>query len=177
MKRPTLYSIGRHELVLNDRNKWTLTFAVAFGALVLAVAYVGIQAEGYSGLQNFTRTSVSILNLVLYIASLVALTMGTLSFTRDKGSAELLFSQPVSRSQVLLGKFLGLFFSILLSTRGGFSVTGLLIGLQTGMSGLVRYALLVLFSLGLSLAFLSLAVLVAIASKRKAKALGVALFL
>lgn len=177
MKRPTLYSIGRHELVLNVRNKWTLTFAVAFGALVLAVAYVGIQAEGYSGLQNFTRTSVSILNLVLYIVPLVALTMGTLSFTGDKGSAELLFSQPISRSQVLLGKFLGLFFSILLSTLGGFSVAGLLIGLQSGVSGLVRYGLLVLFSLGLSLAFLSLAVLVAIASKRKAKALGAALFL
>lgn len=177
VKNPMLYSIARHELVLNVRNKWTLTFAIAFGALVLAVAYVGIQAEGYSGLQNFTRTSVSILNLVLYIVPLVALTMGTLSFTGDKGSAELLFSQPVSRSQVLLGKFFGLFFSILLSTLGGYSVAGLMIGLQSGATGLVRYGLLVVFSLGLSLAFLSLAVLVAIASKRKAKALGTALFL
>ena len=177
MNSPPLSAIARHELVLNVRNKWTLTFAVAFGALVLAVAYVGIQAEGYSGLQNFTRTSVSILNLVLYIVPLVALTMGTLSFTGDKGSAELLFSQPVSRSQVLLGKFLGLFLSMVLSTLGGFSVAGFVIGLQSGVAGLVRYGLLVVLSLGLSLAFLSLAVLVAVASKRKAKAFGVALFL
>ncbi len=39
---------------------------------------------GY-GLQNFTRTSASILNLVLYGVPLVALTMGTLSFTTGQG--------------------------------------------------------------------------------------------
>lgn len=177
MRRSAILSIGRQELVINIRNKWTLTFAVAFGALVLAVSYVGIQSEGYSGLQNFTRTSASILNLVLYIVPLVALTMGTLSFTGDKGSIELLYSQPVSRGAVLVGKMVGLFISIVLSTLGGFSLAGFLIGMQAGTEGLFRYGLLVVFSLGLSMAFLSLAVLVAVASKRKAKSFGAALFL
>ncbi len=79
-------------------------FALVFGLLVVSNCYVGMMAEGYSGMEGFTRTSASLLNLVLYIVPLVALTMGTQSFTSDKGSAELLFSQPVSRMEVIIGK-------------------------------------------------------------------------
>ena len=53
--------------------------------------------------------------------------MGTLSFTGDKGTMDLLFSQPVVRGEVLIGKWLGLFYSIALSTLGGFSIAGGLI--------------------------------------------------
>ena len=84
--------IARQELTVNIRNKWTILFAIVFGALVVGLSYFGIMAEGFSGMQNFTRTSASILNLVLYIVPLVSLVMGTLSFTGDKGSTELLFS-------------------------------------------------------------------------------------
>ncbi len=72
-------------------------------------------------MQNFTCISASLLNLVLYLVPQVALTMGTLSFTGDKGATELLFSQPVLRSEVQLGKLLGVFWPITLSTLIGFT--------------------------------------------------------
>jgi Cu-processing system permease protein len=172
-----IYDISLQELAINIRNKWTIIFALVFGVLVVSISYVGLMAEGFSGMQNFTRTSASLLNLVLYIVPLVALTMGTLSFTGDKGSMELLFSQPVSRSEVLLGKFLGVFLSIALSTLIGFALAGALVIVSNGTKGLASYVSFVLLSLGLSLAFLSISVLVAAASKRKAKAFGIALFL
>jgi Cu-processing system permease protein len=173
----TIYDIAQQELTINIRNRWTIIFAVVFGTLVVGISYFGIMAEGFSGMQNFTRTSASLLNLVLYIVPLVALTMGTLSFTGDKGSTELLFSQPVSRSEVLLGKLLGVFFSITLSTLIGFTLAGTVVMLASGADGLLRYASFVLLSLLLSLVFLSIAVLVSTASKRKSKAFGFALFL
>lgn len=172
-----IYTIAQHELVINVRNKWTLIFAVVFGVLVVSISYVGILTEGYSGLQNFTRTSASLLNLVLYIVPLVALTMGTLSFTGDKGSTELLFSQPLSRTEVLCGKWLGVFLSIALSTLIGFALAGVIVVLASGVDGLVRYVSFVVLSLALSMIFLSIAVLVSTASKRKSKAFGIALFL
>lgn len=172
----TILEIARQELIVNIRNRWTVIFALVFGALVVSISYFGIMAEGFSGMQNFTRTSASILNLVLYIVPLLALTMGTLSFTGDKGSTELLYSQPVSRSEVMVGKLLGLFASIALSTLLGFTVAGSIIVAQSGPDGFLRYAILVLLSLALSLVFLSLAVVIATASKRKSKAFGVALF-
>ena len=172
-----IYDISRQELVINIRNKWTVIFAVVFGALVISISYFGVMAEGFSGMQSFTRTSASLLNLVLYIVPLVALTMGTLSFTGDKGSTELLYSQPLLRSEVLLGKLLGTFFSIALSTLIGFTLSGAIVVASTGAEGLSRYVSFVILSLALSLVFLSLAVLTSTISRRKAKAFGMALFL
>ncbi|HET6271447.1 MAG TPA: ABC transporter permease subunit [Bacteroidota bacterium] len=177
MDLTTIYHIARAELVITIRNRWTVIFALVFGGLVVSIAYFGIIAEGFSGLQSFTRTSASLLNLVLYVVPLVSLTMGTLSFTGDKGAAELLFSQPLTRSEVILGKLLGLFFSISLSTLIGFTLAGGIIMVGNGPEGVVPYALFVLLSLALSLVFLGIAVLVATVNRRKSRAFGVALFL
>jgi len=177
MDLTTIYHIARAELVITIRNRWTVIFALVFGGLVVSIAYFGIIAEGFSGLQSFTRTSASLLNLVLYVVPLVSLTMGTLSFTGDKGATELLFSQPLTRSEVILGKLLGLFFSISLSTLIGFTLAGGIIMVGNGPEGVVPYALFVLLSLALSLVFLGIAVLVATVNRRKSRAFGVALFL
>lgn len=177
METRIVVDIARQELVINIRNKWTLSFALVFAALVVGVSYFGMMAEGFSGLQNFTRTSASLLNLVLYIVPLVSLVMGTLSFTGDKGSTELLFSQPLTRTEVLLGKLLGVFASITLSTFFGFAVAGIIVMIAAGTDGLMRYGFFVMISLLLSLVFLSLSVLASTMSKRKAKAFGVSLFL
>ncbi len=168
--------IARQELLVNIRNKWTIIFAVVFGVLVVSISYIGIMAEGFSGMQNFTRTSASILNLVLYIVPLVALIMGTLSFTGDKGTTELLFSQPIFRSEVLVGKLLGLFFSLSLSMLLGFIVAGGIIFSVTGAEGVVQYFIFVMLSLLLALVFLVVAVVVSIANKRKSKSFGISLF-
>lgn len=172
-----ILDIGRQEFVINVRNRWTVIFATVFGVLILSVSYFGILAEGFSGMQNFTRTSATLLNLVLYIIPLVALTMGTVSFTGDKGSMELLFSQPLSRGEILIGKWFGVLISIGVSTLMGFTLAGALIIFVSGSEGLLRYAAFVLLSLVLSVVFLSVAVLVATLNGRKSRAFGVALFL
>jgi Cu-processing system permease protein len=177
MDREMIAAIGRQELVINVRNKWTLIFALLFGVLVVGVSYFGMMAEGFSGLQNFTRTSTSLLNLVLYIVPLVALVMGTLSFTGDKGSTELLFSQPLTRSEVLVGKLLGVFASITLSMLFGFAIAGIIVLFAAGTDGLFRYLFLVTVSIALAFVFLSLSVLSSTMANRKVKAFGVSIFL
>lgn len=177
MINTTLISrIARQELLVNIRNKWTVIFAGVFGLLIVGISYIGIMAEGFSGMQNFTRTSASMLNLVLYIVPLVALIMGTLSFTSDRGTTELLFSQPVFRSEVLLGKILGLFYSLSLSMLVGFLVAGGIILSVTGEEGMLQYGIFVLLSLLLALVFLVVAVVIATANKRKSRSFGIALF-
>lgn len=177
MINTTLISrIARQELLVNIRNKWTVIFAGVFGLLIVGISYIGIMAEGFSGMQNFTRTSASMLNLVLYIVPLVALIMGTLSFTSDRGTTELLFSQPVFRSEVLLGKILGLFYSLSLSMLAGFLVAGGIILSVTGEEGMLQYGIFVLLSLLLALVFLVVAVVIATANKRKSRSFGIALF-
>jgi Cu-processing system permease protein len=103
--------------------------------------------------------------------------MGTLSFTSDASANEILYSQPVSRVDVMLGKLLGLFASILISTFVGFGLAGVIIGVKAGAEGASRYPILVAFSLLLALVFLNLSALISAICKRKTKAFGLAVFI
>jgi len=154
-----------------------LVFPAAFGALSLAISYFGMVTAGAIGFQGFARTSASLLNLVLYVVPLLSLSMGVVSLTGEKASNELLFSQPVTRSEILLGKVLGLFASILTSTFFGFGVAGVVIAATGGSEGALRYPIFVGLALFHALIFVSLAALVSTFCQRKAKAFGVALFL
>lgn len=169
-------TIARQELVINIRNRWTLVFACVFGVLVLSISYFGLVSSGTVGFQGFARTSASLINMVLYIVPLVALITGTLSFTSEKSAGELLFSQPVTRGEILLGKFFGLFASILTATLIGFGLAGVVIATNAGTEGSLRYPAFVAFSLLLALIFLSLSAFISSLCQRKSKSLGVALF-
>ncbi len=170
-------TIAKQEFIINVRNKWTLLFAIIFALLVLAISYFGLVTAGVTGFQGFVRTSASMLNLVLYLIPLVSLTMGTLSFTGDKGATELLFSQPVTRPEILLGKLSGLFAAISTATLIGFGLAGLIVSANTGSEGATRYPLFIAFALALALIFLILSSLIAILCGGKAKTFGLTLFL
>lgn len=176
MDTNAITTIARQELVINIRNRWTLVFACVFGVLVLSISYFGLVTAGTVGFQGFARTSASLLNMVLYIVPLVALVTGTLSFTSEKSAGELLFSQPVTRGEILLGKFFGLFASILTATLVGFGLAGVVVATNAGTEGSLRYPAFVGFSLLLALIFLSLSAFISALCQRKSKALGAALF-
>jgi len=169
--------IAAQELTVNVRNKWTLVFAFVFTALAMAISYFGLVTEAVVGFQGFTRTTASLLNLVLYLIPMISLTVATLSFTGERGASELLFSQPVTRTEILIGKLIGLFLSVAAATLFGFGAAGVLIAVQVGIDGLGRYLAFVAFSLLLVAAFLSLGALIAIIAGSRAKGMGYALFL
>jgi Cu-processing system permease protein len=177
MDRTILTAIARHEMIIMIRSWWLGLFALAFGGLALAISYFGLVTGGIVGFQGFSRTSASLLNLVLYVIPLVALVMGTLSFTSDKIASELLFSQPVTRTEILPGKLTGLFLALVMATLWGFGTAGVVIALKTSGEGALRYPLVVGLAIVLELIFLCLAALTALICQRKSKAIGVALFL
>ena len=176
MNRPSpLLTIARQEWTVHTRNRWTIVIAATFAVLVVAIAAAGTLAEGFDGLQSFRRTSTSLLNLVVTFIPLLALIVGTLSFTGDRGCAELLFSQPVSRRTVMIGKVLGLVGSLWASMMIGFAAAGVVIVAASGVEGLMPYLALVALSLVLGAVFVSMAVWAAVVSQRKVRAFGLAL--
>jgi len=171
-----ILNIAGQEIRISVRNRWTVIFAVVFGLLALVISYFGMVTEGYAGFEGFERTSASLLSLVLYLVPLVALIMATLSFTGDRGASELLFSQPVARREILLGKLLGLCGSMLTALLVGFGLAGVVIALQVGNDGLFRFLSFTGIAVLLALTFLSLGSLIAVLGESRARAFGVALF-
>lgn len=85
-----LWLCARYELLLAVRSRWLQTFAVVFAGLTLAVAASGYILSGGHGVQDFARTAVSLVQIVLLLVPLSALVFGGLALTSDQGAAELL---------------------------------------------------------------------------------------
>jgi Cu-processing system permease protein len=168
---------AREELVLALRSRWTQIFAAVFGVLAAAVAGAGYVLSGGHGVQDFARTAVSLVQLVLLLVPLTALVIGVLSLAPERGAAELVFSQPVSRATILFGKLLGLFQALAAAQAVGFGAAGLLVYAQSGPDGLGGFLLLVLASLVTTAVFLGLAALLAAGSvgRKRTRALALAL--
>jgi Cu-processing system permease protein len=168
---------ARQELVLAVRSRWLQTFAVVFGALSLLIAGSGYILSGGSGVQDFARTAVSLVQVVLLLVPLTALMFGVLALTPDRGAAELVYSQPISRTAVLTGKLLGLFEALVAAQAIGFGLAGLVVFFQSGDEGLTAFLALGAAAIVLTAIFLAIAALVAggHAGRRRARALAIAL--
>jgi len=114
--------------------------------------------------------------LVLLLVPLTALVIGVLSLSPDRGAAELLFSQPVSRTTILMGKLLGLFAGLAGAQAIGLGGAGVLIFWRSGPIGLAAYGLLFGAALILTAIFLGLAAVLASGKAgRRARSLALAL--
>jgi len=169
--------VARQELLLAARSRWTPIFGAVFAVLALGVSASGYILSGGHGFQDFARTGASLVQLVVLVVPLASLLMGVLALAPERGTAELLFSQPVSRRQILVGKLLGLFAALAAAQAVGFGAAGLVVFGSTGEEGGGGYALLVLGSLLLTAAFLAIAALVAAGAvgRKRTRALAVAL--
>lgn len=159
-----LMLFAREERVQALRSRWTQIFAAVFGTLAVGVAGGGYVLSGGHGVQDFARTAVSLVQLVLLLVPLTALLIGVLSLAPERGSAELLFSQPVSRSTILLGKLLGLFQALGSAQAAGFGAAGLVVYAQAGSDGLAGFLFLFLAALLTTAVFLGLAGMLAAGS-------------
>jgi len=168
---------ARQELVLAIRSRWTQTFAAAFGVLALAVAVSGYVLSGGSGVQDFSRTAASLVQLVILLVPLTALLLGVLALASDRGNAELLFSQPVSRGTILCGRVLGLFQALVSAQALGFGAAGLVIYSQAGEDGVTGFLVVVAAAFVLTGICLGLAAVIAAGNigRRRSRALAVAL--
>jgi Cu-processing system permease protein len=167
-KRPLLV-IARQELRIVLRARWVAAYVLVFAALTLAVSYFGLSVIEVAGLQEFDRTAVSLLNLVLYVVPLATMLMAVQGFREEGGATEQLFAEPVTRAEILVGKLLGLAGAHVLATLIGFGGTGVLIGVKVGTAGLASYLVLVGFTFLAGIVFLALAAALTIVAHRRAR--------
>ncbi len=176
----TLWTIARKELRDALHNRWFLLYTLSFAALSLGLSALAMTSAGIAGLAGFGRTAASLVNLVMLIVPLMALTVGAQSLAgeQERKTMGYLLAQPVTRLEVYLGKYVGLTLSLLASLVLGFGVSGLALALNGGGSAAPgTYVLLVTMAFVLSLAMLSVGFLVSALTSRAGVAVGIGLFL
>lgn len=173
-----VFVLARKEVRDALRNRWFILYAVCFAALSLGLASVALTGTGRFGMAGFGRTAASLVNLVLLIVPLMGLTLGAaaLAGERERGTLETLLSQPIGRSEVLLGKFLGLGTAIAGALAAGFGTTAAVLATKGASSNVVQFGAIFLLSALLGWTMLSVGFLISSIARRTTVALGAAIF-
>jgi len=174
-----IVTIARKEFRDRMRSRWVLAVAAILALFALVIAYFGAAQSGAVGFKGMELTIASLTSLVIYLVPLIALILGydAIIGERERGSLDLLLSLPVTRLELLLGKYLGLALALGASILAGFGLAGVALSYGIGLDALYHYAGFMLSTLLMGLAFLSIALLVSVLATNKVAASGAAVVL
>jgi Cu-processing system permease protein len=169
----------RKELRDAFRSRWFALYALAFAVLALGLSFLSIAGADLAGFAAFGRTAAGLINLVILIVPLMALTIGaqSIALEAERGTLGLLLAQPVSRTEVIAGKFIGAALALLGALALGFGASALLLSPYVGAGAppaLLAWLVGVAFLFALSM--LALGFLISCFSARAGVATGVAIF-
>ena len=127
MEIAQIATIASKEFWDRIRNRWVLAVALVFTAFALVIAYFGAAQQGSVGFRSIDITIASLVSLVIYLIPLIALVLGfdAIVGERERGSLDLLLSMPITRLELLLGKYVGLAAALTFSTIAGFGLVAI----------------------------------------------------
>lgn len=162
------------------RNRWVLAAALLLAALALSLGFLGSAPTGSVKVDPLTVTVVSLSSLSIFLIPLIAMLLAydALIGEIERGTMGLLLSYPVSRNQILAGKFLGHLIILTLATTAGYGLAGIALQLANGGINIVAwkpFAGLIGASVILGAAFLALGYLISAKVKERGTAAGIAI--
>ncbi|MFG0257161.1 MAG: ABC transporter permease [Phycisphaerales bacterium JB043] len=171
-------SFARRELRDALASKWFPLFTAAFTLLAIATSFMSLAAAGSQGFAGFAKTSAGLLNLVMLIVPLMALCAGasTIASERERGTLLYLLAQPVSRLELLLGKFIGLSVALSASLCLGFGLSAIVLATQSGGANLASFLILVAMTCLLAIVMLSTGMLISVLTSKTSVSTGIAVF-
>lgn len=169
--------VAREEYRRALETRWLFGFTVLFAALVLGLSYFGMAQSREVGFQGFARVTLSLMNLVLLIVPLTGLMLGVASIAGSGETLALLLAQPVRRSEVLIGRFIGLGAALSAAQALGFGGGGVVIALNAGFSQVPGFLALTALSILLGWLTIAAALLVAAVWPDRLQAMSAALLL
>ncbi|MGG1943761.1 ABC transporter permease subunit [Trinickia sp. NRRL B-1857] len=161
------------------RSRWVLAVSLVFAAFTVVTSYFGAAVQGVVGFQGIEPLIASLVSLTIYLLPLIALILGfdALVGERERGTLNLMLSYPISRIQLVLGKYLGLAAALTCATLAGFGLAGIVIALRAPAADWYQYAGFVVSAVLLGWVFLSLAVSASAFCRSRTSASGVAVAL
>lgn len=177
MSATAIVTLAQREISDALRNRWFIAYAGSFVILSVALALLIDASAGYTGVSGFGRTSAGLINLVLFLAPLMGLTLGAQALTaeRERGTLDYLLAQPISLFELFISKFIGLAIAIAAAVVGGFALATLTINSMSGGRGIDIFLRLTGLTVLLALVSLSIGYLISSAARRTSTALGVSI--
>ena len=171
-----VYTIAKKEFSDNARNKWIISMITIFLVLTIVASIMA----GHGKLGELEGTVGALMSISVMLVPVIAIMLGyaTISGEAESGALSIVLTCPVSRVDVLLGKFLGLGSVICFSVLVGFGSSGLIVAVTAGGAQWGSYLVFMLLTMLLGMLYLSLSICFSSILKRRVTSLaaGVVVF-
>ncbi len=173
-----ILAVAGTELRIARRNLWVLTASLIMMLFALALTFAGAAPTGALGVDLLTVSVASMTTLSVYLAPLLALMMAfdAIAGEAERGGLALMLTYPLSRGELLIGKFLAHLGTLAFAMTVGFGTAGAAAALAGGAGTESLLALLRLIGTSTLLggAFLALGYMVSALARSSTAAAGFA---
>ncbi len=177
----SIFAILRLELLIARRNMWVATSVILMGLFTVVLTFAGGAPTGTLGVDPLTVAITSITTLSVYLIPLIGLLLSfdAIAGEAERGTLALSLTYPLSRGEILIGKFLAHLSVLAFAIAVGLGLTAALTIWQYGAADISFAPLLKLFatSLALGAAFLGIGYLVSSLVRQTGVASGIVIII
>lgn len=149
------------------RSRWSYVYFAFYLILGFVLLFLN---------NDISKGIITLMNVIVILVPLIATIFGVMYYYDSREFTELLLAQPLKRSKIFLGQYLGLSMSLLMSLVLGLGIPFAAYGLFDS-SNLGMFTLLILAGSFLTLIFTAMAYLIGISNENKIKGFGYAILL
>ncbi len=179
----SIFAVAEKELKDGLRSRWLLSVTLIFAVMASAISWFGsasVGAIGFSGIAN-TIASLSSLNVFLLPLIALLLSYNAIVGEDEEGTLLLLLTYPLTKAELLAGKFLGHATILAISTVIGFGSALLIITIFAEnvdkIALMNAFGLFILSANLLGMIFICLSYFISCWVSEKSKAAGLALII
>lgn len=147
------------------RSRWAFIYTAFYALLTLSLLAL-------SG--SFSKVIVSLMNIILVLVPLIATMFGVMYYYNSREFTELLLSQPLRRTAIFFGQYLGIALSLSLSLVIGVGVPFAIYGIL-GSVEVMDFSMVLIVGVFLSFIFSALAYFIALSNENRIKGFGLAI--
>ncbi len=151
------------------RSRWSYIYLAFYLILGFVLLFLN---------NDLSKAVITLMNIIVVLTPMIGTIFGVMYFYNSREFTELLLAQPVKRSSIFLGQYLGISISLALSLIIGLGIPFLAYGIfQSGISGIVNFIMLLLSGTFLTFIFVALSVNIALFNVNKLKGFGYAILM
>jgi len=149
------------------RSRWSYVYFAFYLALGFVLLFLN---------NDVNKAIITLMNIIIVLTPLIGTIFGVMYYYNSKEFTELLLAQPIKRSTIFMGQYLGISISLTLSLILGLGIPFLMYGLFKS-SAIFDFSLLLVVGTLLNFVFVALAFNIALSNENKIKGFGYAILM
>lgn len=149
------------------RSRWSYVYFAFYLLLSIVLLFLN---------NDLSKAVITLMNIIIVLVPLIGTIFGVMYYYNSKEFTELLLAQPLKRSSIFLGQYLGVAFSLSMSLILGLGLPFIFYGLFKS-NAIWDFSLLIITGAFLTFIFTALAFNIALSNENKIKGFGYAILL